>query len=177
MRCKPSRKGDGTALSRRSIPMVRNCSSRPSWAEKGTTRPTIWRLVLKETSTSPFGLRLSISPRSNPSKPSTKALVPPPGTAAIVRMKSDGTSIVFSTYLGGRGGNVTSGLDVDGSGNIYVAGNTSSPDFPLVDAIQSDGSGFVTVLKPDGSGLLFSSYFGSTATVVRGSTIDSSGQI
>jgi uncharacterized protein (TIGR03437 family) len=51
-------------------------------------------------------------------------------------------------------------MAVDSAGNIYVAGSTSSPEFPLHHALQSTpGPGFVTKLSPDASQLLFSTYF------------------
>ncbi len=74
-------------------------------------------------------------------------------------------NLLYSTYLGGTGGDSVRGARVDASGNLYLAGNTSSPNFPILNAIQpSYGGGandaFVTVLNPTGSALLYSTYIG-----------------
>ena len=57
-------------------------------------------------------------------------------------------------------------MAVDSSGNAYVAGFTSSTDFPTQSAIQSTSGGstdaFVTEFTPDGSKLAFSTYLGGT---------------
>jgi uncharacterized protein (TIGR03437 family) len=59
------------------------------------------------------------------------------GTNAFVtKLNPIGTALVYSTYLGGSGafeggGDVGLGLDVDGSGNVYIAGMSNSTNFPL----------------------------------------------
>ena len=66
--------------------------------------------------------------------------------AFVVKLDAAGTGLVYATYLGGSGTGGLTGIDaaygiaVDGSGNVYVAGNTSSTQttFP-------DGDGFGTV--------------------------------
>ena len=39
--------------------------------------------------------------------------------------------LVYSTYLGGSGSDQPTGIAVDNSGNVYIAGYTDSIDFPL----------------------------------------------
>ena len=52
----------------------------------------------------------------------------PNGGAFVAKVNANGTALLYSTYLGGRGpGN---GIAVDGSGNAYVTGYTNSSDFP-----------------------------------------------
>lgn len=78
--------------------------------------------------------------------------------------------VVFSTYLGGSGGDdlFTSesvfNLVVDGAGTIYMTGVTPSGDFPTVSPQQPGSAGsfdaFVTRMNPTGTALLYSSYFG-----------------
>src|SRR5690606_37572481 len=75
----------------------------------------------------------------------------------------------FSTYLGGAAesdlGHSASGIGLDTSGNIVIVGQTTSESFPLVNEMQSDFAGgidfFITVLTPDGSTALISTYLGS----------------
>lgn len=78
--------------------------------------------------------------------------------------------IVFSTYLGGSGGDdlftpeAAFSIAVDGGGNIYLAGMTPSGDFPTQTPYQAASGGnfdaFITKFNPTGSALLYSTYFG-----------------
>jgi len=91
--------------------------------------------------------------------------------------------IVYSTYLGGSSGDETSQIAVDGAGNIYVIGTAGSNDYPLVNPIESNKTGFleafVTKFNSSGSTLIYSTYLGGTAPghVDRGNAIsvDASG--
>ena len=90
--------------------------------------------------------------------------------AFVTKFSADGTSLVYSSYLGGSGGTagmVESGnqILVDPAGNALVVGTTSSPDFPLVSPIQASFGGgttdaFVARISAAGSALNFSTYFG-----------------
>ena len=92
--------------------------------------------------------------------------------------------LIYSTYLGGTGGDGASGIAVDSSGNAYVTGTTTSTDFPTVHALQatcgscSSGASdvFVTKLNAAGSALVYSTYLGGSAINVGSSVaVDSSG--
>ena len=78
--------------------------------------------------------------------------------------------LVFSTYLGGSGTDSASGVAVDPFGGIYVAGGTTSRDFPVANAFQPHNAGgqdaFITKLNSQGSGLLYSTYFGGSSGTV-----------
>jgi uncharacterized protein (TIGR03437 family) len=56
--------------------------------------------------------------------------------AFILKLDSDGSALVYSTYLGGSGIEHVGGVAVDAQDNAYLAGATSSPDVPVVNAIQ-----------------------------------------
>ncbi len=79
------------------------------------------------------------------------------------KLSADGSALVYSTYLGGNGDDEAYGLAVDSAGNAYVAGLTSSTNFPLKNALQGTFSGvydaFVTEFDPNGA-LLYSTYLG-----------------
>ncbi len=91
--------------------------------------------------------------------------------AFVTKMNPQGTDLLFSTYLTGTGtdpnfnhGDEGSSIAVDTLGYVYVAGTTQSPDFPTVNAVQSQNKGpydgFVTKFKPDGSAPVYSTYLG-----------------
>jgi uncharacterized repeat protein (TIGR01451 family) len=96
--------------------------------------------------------------------------------------------IEYLTYLGGTGSDSPVGIGVDGNGNAYVAGTTTSTDFPTtatnayqeVPKAGSTGSShvFVTALNSTGSGLNYSSYLSGTGTdIASGMAIDNKGHV
>jgi hypothetical protein len=94
--------------------------------------------------------------------------------AFVTKINPSGTALVFSTYFGGRNGNETgSGVALDASGNIVIAGTTMSADFPTVNAYQSTFGGtddaFAAKLNPTGSAIIFSTYLGGNSTDLGGS--------
>lgn len=91
-------------------------------------------------------------------------------------------ALVYSTYLGGGGGDSISGIAVDGSGDAFVTGGTGSTNFPTASPEQKSLTGasnaFISELKPDGSGLVFSTYVGGTGyDKGTGIALDPSGNI
>ena len=100
--------------------------------------------------------------------------------AFVTKLNADGTALVYSTYLGGIGDNVGTGIAVDTFGNAYVCGVTTSPDFPVANAFQPNlkgfDDGFVTKISAHGNELLYSTYLGgSIANWATGIAIDSTG--
>ena len=85
---------------------------------------------------------------------------------AFVAKLDAGGSIVYSTYLGGNGEDMGHAIAIDDAGNAYVAGRTTSTNFPVASAAQSapggDADGFVTKLSPAGNALGFSTYLGGS---------------
>ena len=89
--------------------------------------------------------------------------------AFVTALNSTGSTLLYSTYLGGTGGDQGNGIAVDAAGNAYLVGNTSSRDFPTTGTVVPPDSGggsdaFVTALTSTGSGLLFSTYLGGTGS-------------
>ena len=64
--------------------------------------------------------------------------------AFVLKLNAAGTALVYSSYLGGNGGNFGNGIAVDGSGNAYVTGQTNSANFPTVAPVQGPLGGGVS---------------------------------
>ena len=98
----------------------------------------------------------------------------------IAKLDANGSGLVYSTYLGGSGRDRLNAMALDVAGNVYVAGQTESLDFPVVNALQSAygggfTDGFAAKLDPSGSTLLYGTYLGgSGGEDVRGIAVDSS---
>jgi len=87
----------------------------------------------------------------------------------VTKFNSAGTALLFSTYLGGTGTDSAAGIAVDKGFNVYVAGTTSSGDFPVTSGSAYQASPksannhvFVTELNSSGSGLVYSTYLSGT---------------
>lgn len=89
----------------------------------------------------------------------------------VSKVSADGTTLLYSTYLGGSAEGFTgiandfgTAIDVDTSNNIYVVGNTVATDFPIMNQFQTDKNardGFVTKLSAAGNTLVYSTYLGN----------------
>jgi hypothetical protein len=105
--------------------------------------------------------------------------------AFVTKLNKTGNALVYSTFLGGSGVDHGSGIAVDSKGAAYVAGTTSSANFPVTaGAFQQkcDGcggsapDGFVSKLNTSGSGLVYSTYIGGSGYEhIAAMTIDASG--
>ena len=116
--------------------------------------------------------------------------------AFVTKLSADGSTLVYSTFLGGSLYNFGSRLAVDAAGEVYVTGGTSSTDFPVTEgAYQTTyqsgsspyaascvagltpcGDAFVVKLSADGSQLLYSTYIGqSDINCATAIAIDSAG--
>ncbi len=86
--------------------------------------------------------------------------------AFVTKLSPSGSSLVYSTYLGGRSDDAAAAIAVDAVGSAYVTGYTCSADFPTVNPFQTGQGGcedaFVTKLSPSGSSLAYSTYLGGS---------------
>ncbi len=119
-------------------------------------------------------------------------------TGFVAKLSPDAATLVYATYLGGSASDQAMAIAVDASGNAYAGGATTSPDFPLLQAIQSTpvnticsgftpsgttpsyeydcaSGGFLSVLNPSGTALVWSTYLGSGS--VDAVALDSGGNV
>jgi Bacterial Ig-like domain (group 3)/Beta-propeller repeat len=97
--------------------------------------------------------------------------------AFATKINPSGSALVYSTYLGGNGGDGGYGIALDSSGNAYVTGYTRSTDFPTTSgAFQTTCCGaFVTKLNSTGSALVYSTYLGGSGDSGHSIAVDSEG--
>ncbi|MCL5670588.1 MAG: SBBP repeat-containing protein, partial [Acidobacteria bacterium] len=86
--------------------------------------------------------------------------------AFLTKLSPTGTSLVYSTYLGGSGIDYGRAVAVDASGDAFVTGSTQSTDFPTMNPLQVglDGGSdaFLAEFNPSGTALLYSTYLGGS---------------
>ncbi len=95
----------------------------------------------------------------------------------VAKLNPTGTALLYSTYLGGAGGEPEStrlgGLVIDASGDVIIYGDTNSLDFPTSpgapqttrgnpNALQFDQDAFLTRINADGTAFVFSTYLGGS---------------
>jgi beta-propeller repeat-containing protein len=106
-----------------------------------------------------------------------------PSDTFVAKISADGTRLLASTFIGGANGELTEGIAVDAHGDVFIAGNTDSGDFPTTrDAFQATHKGstdfFGVKLSSDFSHLLYSTYCGgSHEDNGRSAHVDRSGNL
>ncbi len=105
----------------------------------------------------------------------------------VSELNPSGTTLLYSTYLGGSDDDESNGIATDSAGNIFVTGYARSGDFPTTaGAYQTTKKGssdaFVSKINPAGSGdddLVYSTYLGEASgnTYSIGIALDNSGII
>lgn len=92
--------------------------------------------------------------------------------AFVTKLDPTGSSIIYSTYLGGAGNDYGNGIVLDAAGNAYIVGQTFSTDFPTTaGAFQTScgggscakGDAFIAELNSTGSALVYSTYLGGSS--------------
>ena len=91
--------------------------------------------------------------------------------AFVTKLNPAGSSLIYSTYLGGSSGSepcaaCATGIAIDSDGDAYVSGLTSdATDFPILKGFQNTYAGgphdaFLTKFNPQGSALVYSTFLG-----------------
>jgi uncharacterized protein (TIGR03437 family) len=105
------------------------------------------------------------------------------GDAFVAKFSPTG-AILFVTYLGGSGDDGAASIAVDAAGNVYVAGFTTSSDFPVTPGVLQHtyggaggngckpfGDAFVAKINSTGTQLLYSTYLGGTMDDAAGAIV------
>ncbi len=101
-----------------------------------------------------------------------------------VKLNPTGSGLAYATFLGGEQSDEGYGIALDQTGNTYVAGYTSSSDFPTTPGVFSPvyngGSldSFIVKLNPSGNALTYATFLGSSDTDgVRDIVTDEAGNV
>ncbi len=90
----------------------------------------------------------------------------------ISKLNATGSSLAFSTYIGGSDEDFGNAIAVDSKGNVYVTGYTFSSNFPVANPFQlkngntianTGGDAFVVQLNSQGNTLVYATYLGGIA--------------
>jgi hypothetical protein len=98
----------------------------------------------------------------------------------VAKLSTAGNALVYCTYLGGSADDRASSIAVDAQGSAYIAGSTTSQNFPVRSALQPKLAGyrnaFVAKLSPAGDNLVYSTYLGGNGSdAANGIAADASG--
>ncbi|MGA8672031.1 MAG: SBBP repeat-containing protein [Terracidiphilus sp.] len=108
-------------------------------------------------------------------------------TGFVTELNSTGTSLLYSTYLGGSTSTSVNGVAIDAFGNAYLTGSTQDTNFPTTagayrtaattKTIAGSNSAFIAKLNPTGTALAYSTYLGgSGADASLAVAVDSAGE-
>jgi hypothetical protein len=106
---------------------------------------------------------------SSPDFPVTQGRLRDSEDAFVAKFSADGSSLIYSTFIGGTGGSgVTEAyaIALDSPGHAYITGVADTKNFPTTERVfQSDapngGHPFVSELSLNGHSLVFSTYVAS----------------
>lgn len=95
------------------------------------------------------------------------AIAPITSDAFVAKFRPDGKTLVFSTYFGGMGNDTGQAIALDSSGNIWIAGSTSSYDLPVTPGafesnLRGTSNAFAAKFSNDGK-LLAATYLGGSS--------------
>jgi hypothetical protein len=101
-----------------------------------------------------------------------------PGDVVVYKLNNTLTSIMAATYLGGTGNEDGNAIVLDSGGNVYVAGKTSSTNFPASGSLSGGMDGFVSKLSNNLASLLGSTYLGGSGSdQANAIALDTSGNV
>jgi uncharacterized protein (TIGR03437 family) len=115
------------------------------------------------------------------------------GDAFVGKLDPTGSKLVYLSYLGGSANDAGTAIAIDKFGNAFVAGFSDSPDLPITATafqtkmrgdtgkhfgVNVQGDAFLAVVNPDGTLLLFNTFFGGSGNDgIGGLVLDSKGNV
>jgi len=108
------------------------------------------------------------------------------GDAFVTKLNAAGSTLMYSSFVGGSGYDIATGMALDSAGNAYLAGSSGSDDFPTVNPLQGYSGGacdlgdwgllpcwdaVVLKIDPSGSMLIYSTYLGGAGADDSGAGI------
>jgi hypothetical protein len=102
----------------------------------------------------------------------------------VSKLRADGRAVLWSTFLGGPGSDLATGMVLDPSGNVWIAGGANSPNWKGIGSTSTQktmvgaSDGFITELNPSGTAALWSTYLGQGGvTQALALAVDKAGNI
>jgi hypothetical protein len=138
--------------------------------------------VAGHTSSSDFWTQSAFQSTNHGPAPNGSELYP--YDAFVTKLNSDGTGLIYSTFIGGSGVEFGMSIKVNSAGNAFVAGATSSTNFPVssIPYQPQRAPGYMDAyalkLSADGSSLVYSTYLGGNGNdYANGIAFDASGYV
>ncbi len=105
--------------------------------------------------------------------------------AFVTKLNPSGSALLYSTFVGGLLDDEANAIAFDTSGNAYIAGLTTSSDYPAVNAAQAAfgggqncGDAFITKLNASASAISFSTFLGgNSCDLARAVALDTTGNV
>ncbi len=101
--------------------------------------------------------------------------------AFVTKLTQNGSALVYSTYIGGRGQDLGLAIALDSSRNAYITGTSGSPLLPVPSIPQNStfnglGDAYIAKINSTGNGLVYLEYIGGRVTETGyGIDVDSGG--
>jgi uncharacterized protein (TIGR03437 family) len=105
------------------------------------------------------------------------------GDAFVLKLNPAGNAVVYAAWLGGNEFDEGRGIAVDANGNAFIAGYTTSKNFPITagslqPAANRNEEAFVAKINPAGTALVYSTYLGgSGGEAALGLALDAGGNV
>lgn len=129
----------------------------------GGTSSDLGRSIAIDTSGQAYVTGQTLSPDFPVTAGAAQPFIGGTQDAFVTKLSANGGSLIYSTFLGGEGVDTGFAIAVNSAGNAYVAGGTSSVNFPVINELQpffANEHAFVTKLDPAGSSLEYSTLLG-----------------